>query len=55
MVYGPKMVEGESSLDTTVTTDFDWYYLCTACDAMVPLPLSYVPIIDSEHVDEGAI
>ena len=55
MVYGPKMVEGESSLDTTVTTDFDWYYLCTARDAMVPLPFGYVPIINGEHIDEGAI
>ena len=55
MVYGPKMVEGKSSLNTTVTTDFDWYYLCTARNAMVPLPLGHVPIIDSEHVDEGAI
>ena len=43
------------TLDTTVTTDFDWYYLYTAQDAMVPLPLGYVPIIDDEHVDEGAI
>ena len=55
MVYGPKMVKGESSLDTTITTNFDWYYLYIAQDAMVPLPLGYVPIIDDEHVDEGAI
>ena len=54
MVYRPKMVKGKSSLDTTIT-DFDWYYLYIAQDAIVPLPFGYMPIIDSEHVDEGAI
>ena len=48
------MIDVKSSLDTTIT-DFDWYYLCMAWNAMVPLPFSYVPIINGEHVDEGAI
>ena len=48
------MVKGKSSLDTTMT-DFDWYYLYIAQDAIVPLSFGYMPIIDSKHVDEGAI
>lgn len=47
-VYGPKMVEG----DLPLNSDFDWYYFCKARDALVPLPLGYVPILDGE-VCEG--
>ena len=55
MVYGPKMVDGKSFLNTTITTNFDWYYLCIAWDAMMPLPFGYMPIINGKQVDKGAI
>ena len=32
-------------------TNFDWYYFCKARDAMVPLPLGYVPVLDGEDED----
>jgi hypothetical protein len=44
-LYGPKMVEGELSPDA----DFDWFFFCQARDAMVPLPLGYVPVVDGEN------
>lgn len=44
-VYGPKIVEGEFSPGA----DVDWYYFCKARDAMVPLPLGYMPVLDGEE------
>ena len=50
-LYGPKMIEGDLPLDM----DFDWYYFCKATDAMMPVPLGYVPVLDGENDDSEDI
>ena len=50
--YGPKMVEDECLSNGT---GFERYYFCCAQDAMVPLPLSYVPIIDGKYMGKEVI
>jgi hypothetical protein len=47
-LFGPKMVESDVPLPET---DFDWYYFFKARNAMVPLPLGYVPVLDGEDED----
>ena len=43
-VYGPKMVESDLLPDL----DYDWYYFCKACNAIVPLSFGYMPVVNGK-------
>jgi hypothetical protein len=54
-VYRPKMVEAEDDVLPDPDADFNWYFFCKARNAMVPLPLGFVPVLDGENEGVWAV